>query len=72
MPYEYSIKLRNERGEKPDQHEMDVNHLKHAEQAYLELESIYHFERVNCVENDRIKTPKEISEEVYRKVKRLK
>ena len=71
MPYEYSIKLRNGRDEKPDQHEMDINHLKHAEQAYLELENIYKFERINCVENERIKTPDEISNEVYTKVKRL-
>jgi len=72
MPYEYSIKLRNERSEKPDQHEMDINHLKHAEKAYLELERTYNFERINCVKDGRIKTPEEISEEVYRKVKRLK
>ena len=71
MPYEYSIKLRNKRPEKPDQHEMDVEHLKHAEQAYLELERDYGFDRINCVENGVIKTPDEISEEVYERVKRL-
>lgn len=71
MPYEYSIKLRNKRNEKPDQHEMSVEHLKHAENAYLELESIYNFERINCVENEIIKTPEEISNEVYTKIKKL-
>ncbi len=71
MPYEYSIKLRNNRIEKPDQHEIDTNHLKHAEQAYLELENIYYFERVNCVSDGKIKTPEEISKEVYNKVKKL-
>lgn len=71
MPYEYSIKLRNKRNEKPDQHEMSVEHLKHAEIAYLELEKIYAFERINCVSNGVIRTPDEISEEVYTKVKRL-
>ena len=64
MPYEYSIKLRNNRNEKPDQHEMSVEHLKHAEIAYLELEKIYAFERINCVSNGIIRTPDEISEEV--------
>ena len=71
MPYEYSIKLRNKRDEKPDQHEMNINHLKHAEQAYLELENIYKFERIDCVEEGIIKTPEEISNEVYNKVKKL-
>lgn len=71
MPYEYSIKLRNNRNEKPDQHEMSVEHLKHAENAYLELESIYNFERINCVENEIIKTPEEISNEVYKKIRKL-
>ncbi len=71
MPYEYSIKLRNNRSEKPDQHESDMDHLKHAEQAYLELENIYKFERINCVEEGIIKTPEEISNEVYNKVKKI-
>ncbi len=71
MPYEYSIKLRNNRSEKPDQHESDINYLKHAEQAYLELENIYGFERINCVQDGTIKTPEEISKEVYNKVKKL-
>ncbi len=72
MPYEYSVKLRDNRGEKPDQHEIDVNHLKHAEQAYLELENIYRFERINCVKNGIIKSAEEISDEVYTRVKKLK
>ena len=71
MPYEYSIKLRNNRSEKPDQHEIDSEHLKHAERAYLELENIYDFERINCVNNGIIKTPEEISSEVYAKVKKI-
>ena len=71
MPYEYSVKLRNQRNEKPDQHEMSIEHLKHAERAYLELEKIYGFERINCVDNGKIRTPSNISNEVYAKVKKL-
>ena len=71
MPLEYSIMLRNNRAEKPDQHEMDTNHLKNAERAYLELENLYNFERINCVNNGIIRTPEEISEEVYSKAKKL-
>ena len=71
MPYEYSIKLRNKRNEKPDQHEMSIEHLKHAERSYLELEKIYDFERIDCVNNGSIRTLEDISEEVYGKVKKI-
>ena len=71
MPYEYSIKLRNKRKEAPDQHESSSEHLKNSEKAYLELASIYDFERIDCVKDGNIRTPEEISNEVYKKVRRL-
>lgn len=71
MPYEYSLLLRKSRSEKPDQHESNPKHLQCAERAYLELEKIYNFKRVNCIENGTIRTPKDIHEEVYEKVKKL-
>lgn len=71
MPYEYSVILRNRRVEKPDQHEMDIDHLCHAERAYLELEKLYGFDRVDCVNNGSIRTLEDISEEVYGKVKKI-
>ena len=69
MPYQYSLELKKNRIETPDQHEMDEDHLRHAEEAYLELASLYNFKVINCVDGDRIKTPNEISLEVYNFIK---
>ncbi len=65
MPSEYAIKLRTDRLELPDQHEIDENHQKNAERAYLEIADLYNFKVINCVDNNRIKTKDEISNEVY-------
>lgn len=52
-----------------DEHELNENHLKHAEMCYLELKDKYNWKYINCVKNDlekieSIKTKEEIFEEV--------
>ena len=47
----------------------DINHLKNAEQAYLELAQKYKFETIECFEDENPKSIAEISELVYKKVK---
>ncbi len=69
MPYQCSIQLRQERGEAPDQNERSSLHLKHAEQAYLELAELYHFHTISCHVRKKIKTIEEISAEVTEYVK---
>ena len=50
-------------GKKRDIHEDDLNHLKNAESAYLDMAEIYpEFELIECVENNTI-LPKEIIHE---------
>jgi len=71
MPYEYALKLREERNEPADEHEKSVEHLKNAEISYLELERLYQFQRIDCVKNKKIKTKEEIHEEVYSLVKKI-
>ena len=65
MPYEYACILKKSRAEAPDQHESNMEHLKKAEQAYLELTDIYNFVKVDCVKDDTIRTIDEIGEDVY-------
>jgi len=64
MPTEYALKLKENREEKADQHESDINHLQNAEATYLELAKLYDFKTIECVENKRIKSIEEIHEEV--------
>lgn len=71
MPYEYACILKKNREEAPDQNELDENLLKNAEATYLELEELYNYERVNCVENSTIRNIEDINDEVYEKVKRI-
>lgn len=65
MPYEQAVVLKKSRLEKPDQHELDVDHLKSAEAAYLELASRYDFKTIECTEDDNIRSIEEIQEELY-------
>ena len=68
MPTECAKILKAGREEKPDQHEQDENYLKHSENTYLKLKDMYNFTYISCVDGERIKTPVEISEEVFDKI----
>lgn len=77
MPTEYASLLKSKRKEKLDENERDINHLLHAEKAYIEVAKMFDFETIECVKNrsekvifEDIKTPEEISNEVYDTVKR--
>lgn len=77
MPTEYASLLRAGREEKLDENERDVNHLLHAEKAYIEVARMFDFETIECIRGRSnniafadIKTPEEISYEVYDTVKR--
>lgn len=71
LPYEYACILKKQRAEAPDQIEMDENLLRQAEAAYLELAGIYGFERVDCAKDNVVRSPRDIHEEVYAKIKKL-
>ena len=72
MPTEYSAFLKKGRSEALDEHERDTEHLLNAEKAYLEIASRFDFTTVECIKNRSnsisevdIKTPEEISKEVF-------
>ena len=73
MPYQNAMELRKNRSGEADQHEASKDHLMHAEEAYKEIAGMYHFDIVNCVENNHVRSIEEIHEEVYQLViKKLK
>ncbi len=80
MPTDYANLLKKLRAEKMDENERDMEHLYHAEKAFVEVANLYDFETIECLRGEpeeaptleNIKNPEEISEEVYQKVmKRL-
>lgn len=71
MPYEYSFELKKNRPEAPDQLEASEEHLRDAERAYLEMAELYGFEKINCIENCRIRSIKDIHDEVYSRTIKL-
>lgn len=70
MPYEQAVILKKSRLENPDQHELDVDHLKSAESSYVELADKYNFKTIECANCDNIRTIEDISEELYNFVKK--
>lgn len=70
MPYEYACLLKKERNELPDEVEKDEVYLKRGEQAYLELADLYHYDIINCISDNKIRSIEEINEDVYKLVSR--
>ena len=66
MPYEQAYQLKSKRlNESPDQLEMNEEHLRNAENAFLELADLYKFKKIHCAPGGIIRTPEDIHEEVY-------
>lgn len=65
MPYEQAMILKKDRIESADQHEQSEEHLKHAEKAYIELAQTYKWKTIECVNEGKIKSKEDISNEVY-------
>ena len=70
MPYEYACELKKNR-ESLDEHEKDANHLKHAEETYIELAGLYNWNHIECIKDGEVRTIEDIGDEVYDLVKDL-
>ncbi len=71
---EISQRLAKEResSDKRDIHESDINHLKKAEETYLELSTEYNeFQLIECVEDEKLLSIEDIQEKLYQKVKEI-
>lgn len=65
MPLEYSLQLEKKR-ESLDEHEKDKTHLERSEKAYIELQELYGWDKIECVKDGKIKTIEEINEEIMK------
>ena len=64
LPYEYVCTLKEKRGKIAN-----VNLLHMAEIAYLELSTIYDYEKINCLKDNQLRRIEDIAEEILIKVK---
>lgn len=63
VPFEFASELKKNRIA-IDEHEKDENHLKNAEQTYLELVELYNWKYVNCVKDNILRTIEDINSEI--------
>ena len=70
MPYEQACILKKNRTEL-DQHELSKEHLKHAEECYLELSKMHNYIQINCVKDGVIRSMEDINDEIYQKVREI-
>ena len=63
MPYQYSLELKKNRNFL-DEHERYPEHLKNAEDAYIELSEMYNWKRIECVKDGKIRSVSDINEEI--------
>lgn len=70
MPYEYSCELQKNRM-MLGQVEKSPEHLKLAEEAYIELSELYNWDKVECVRDGKIRTIDDISDEVLKLIEEL-
>lgn len=68
MPYEKSLDLKKNR-QFLDEHEKSPEHLKQAEEAYIELSELYNWDRVECVKGNLIRDIEDINKEIVDLVK---
>ncbi len=68
MPTDKATILKKDRKELPDAHERDINHLKHAEKAYIEISERYNFKTIECA-YENIRAINDINDEIYDFVK---
>ena len=71
VPLNLVNELKKNRDEAPDQVESSIEYLKNSERTYLELVDLYHYEKIDCSKNNKMRTIEDINEEVLNKVKKL-
>lgn len=69
MPALKAVELKVHRKEAADQHESSLEHLSHAENAYIEISIAYSWKTIECVKDDKIRTIEDISNEVFDYIK---
>ena len=65
VPVEYTKELRKNR-KSLDNHELSDEYLKGAEEAYLELQELYNWDKIECVKDNKLRSIDDISNEVLK------
>ena len=65
VPIEYTKELRKNR-KSLDNHELSDEYLKGAEEAYLELQELYNWDKIECVKDNKLRSIDDISNEVLK------
>ena len=63
MPYEYTLELQKNRNDL-DIVEKSEEHLKLAEEAYIELSELYNWDKIECVEDNKIRSIEDIHSDI--------
>lgn len=71
VPLNVVNELKKGREEVPDQVESSIDYLRNSEKTYLELVDLYHYEKIDCAKDDKMRTIEDINEEVMKKVKKI-
>ena len=70
MPLKYTLELMKNRNSH-DENEKDPEYLKNSEDAYLELSELYNWDKIECVQDDKIKSIEEINKEIIDIIKEM-
>lgn len=70
VPYDVSLKLKQNRSESLDENENNKDHLINAEKSYLEIAEIYNFETIKCYKENQILSIEEINNMIYEYIKK--
>lgn len=69
MPYEKAYQILEEEKETKAIYK-DLEHLKNYDKAYVELSELYNWDRIECVEEERVKSVQEVHEEIIEILKK--
>ncbi len=72
VPEEITLRLRTERGNAPDIHEADQVFLHNSAETARFMANKYGWKRIECTLNGKLRTPEDISEEIFYIVNSLK
>ena len=71
VPYKYSLELMNKR-EELDEIEKLKAPLQSAEEAYLELTELYNWDKIECIQDSKLRSIEDINEEILNIIENMK
>lgn len=69
VPYQYTLELRKNRTS-IDEHEKSIEHLMQAEEAYIELSQLYHWDTIECIKDGKLRSIEDINDEILEAIEK--